>query len=63
MRGADEVGQITSTACSPRLNQAIALAYLRRGNQEPGMELLVDPVEAGHRVTVCSVPFLPQAAG
>jgi folate-binding protein YgfZ len=63
LRDAGEVGQVTSTAYSPRLNQAIALAYLRRGNQEPGIELLLDPVESGRIVTVCSLPFFPQTAG
>jgi folate-binding protein YgfZ len=31
-----EVGTITSAAVSPRLEQPIALAYLRRGHAEPG---------------------------
>ena len=36
LRGNDEVGQVTSSVFSPRLGQVIALAYLRRGNWEPG---------------------------
>lgn len=36
-----EVGQVTSAAVSPRLG-AIALAYLRRGFWEPGMQLFLD---------------------
>jgi folate-binding protein YgfZ len=60
LRGADEVGQVTSTTYSPRLSQAIALAYLRRGHQEPGIELLADPART---ITVCALPFIPQAAG
>jgi folate-binding protein YgfZ len=63
LRGADEVGQITSATYSPRLSRAIALAYLRRGSQEPGMELVAEPLEAARTVTVCALPFVPQAAG
>jgi tRNA-modifying protein YgfZ len=63
LRGADEVGQITSATYSPRLSQAIALAYVRRGNQEPGMELVAEPLDAARTVTVCALPFIPQAAG
>ena len=37
-----EVGHITSSAVSPRLGQAIALAYVRRGSQEPGTRLEVE---------------------
>ncbi len=62
LRGADEVGQITSAAYSPRLSQVIALAYLRRGSQEPATELLVEPVEAGRSVTVCTLPFMQGTA-
>jgi folate-binding protein YgfZ len=33
------VGQITSAAWSPRLSSAVALAYVRRGSNEPGTTL------------------------
>lgn len=47
-----EVGQVTSSVVSPRLGP-IALAYLRRGCQEPGTELRV-----GERTAVvAALPF------
>jgi folate-binding protein YgfZ len=55
--GETEVGQTTSSVESPRLGQTIALAYLRRGHQEPGTTLTVDPVLAGRQAVVCSLPF------
>lgn len=58
--GKDEVGQITSAAESPRLNQVIALAYLRRGSQEPGTALTVELETDGRTVTVCALPFVVQ---
>ncbi len=59
LRGNDEVGQITSCTDSPRLGQVIALAYVRRGSQEPGTELLLEPSAGGRVVTVCGLPFVP----
>ena len=56
-RGEEEVGQIRSTTVSPKTRHAIGLAYLRRGSQEPGTELRVEPVEAGRRVQVLALPF------
>jgi tRNA-modifying protein YgfZ len=57
-KGGEEVGQITSATESPRLRKAIALAYLRRGSQQPGMELVVEPETDGRTVTVCALPFI-----
>ncbi len=57
-KGKDEVGQVTSSAESPRLGQVIALAYLRRGSQEPGTALTVEPESDGRTVTVCALPFI-----
>ena len=52
-----EVGRITSSVVSPRLGQAIALAYVRRGSQEPGTMLQAE-TEAGRRsAEVVSLPF------
>jgi folate-binding protein YgfZ len=42
-----EVGQVTSSVRSPRLEKVIALAYLKRGFQEPGMEFVVEPAGDG----------------
>jgi folate-binding protein YgfZ len=41
-REGKEVGRITSCTFSPRLNSALALAYVRRGNQQPGTAVEVD---------------------
>jgi folate-binding protein YgfZ len=57
-KGPDEVGQITSSTESPRLQQVIALAYLRRGSQTPDTELVVEPTSDGRTVTVCALPFI-----
>jgi folate-binding protein YgfZ len=58
-KGAEEVGQITSSTESPRLQQVIALAYLRRGSQEPGTQLVLEPEVDGRTVIVCRLPFQP----
>ena len=54
----NEVGQVTSSVFSPRLESAIALAYIRRGNQESGTVL--DDAAAGGRpiAEVASLPFV-----
>jgi folate-binding protein YgfZ len=54
----EEVGQVTSSVRSPRLNQVIALAYLKRGFQTPGMELVIEPNTDGRAVVVSQVPFI-----
>src|SRR5262249_54261915 len=56
-RGNEEVGQVTSSVFSPRLEQGIGLAYLRRGNWEVGTELLVEPTSAGLAAVVAALPF------
>jgi tRNA-modifying protein YgfZ len=56
-QGDAEVGQITSSVESPRLGQAIALAYIRRGSQEPGTKLTIEHVTTGRQAVVCSLPF------
>ena len=55
-RDGKEIGRVTSSVQSPRLGTAIGLAYIRRGNQEPGTAVEVE-VEggrpaAGHGVRV-----------
>jgi tRNA-modifying protein YgfZ len=59
LRGSEAVGQVTSSAFSPRIGHVIGLAYLQRGSQTPGTELLV---EAGRWTTVSSLPFGSAAA-
>lgn len=57
-RGNDEVGQITSSVFSPKMKRAIALAYLRRGNWDPGVELMIDSATSGRVAVVAALPFL-----
>jgi tRNA-modifying protein YgfZ len=54
-RGAEEAGQITSSVFSPRLNKAIAMAYLRRGCWDAGIELTTAPGGVG---IVTALPFV-----
>lgn len=56
--GEVEVGLVTSSAWSPRLGKVIALAYLRRGHQEPGTKLLAHPPVVGRPVVVAKLPFV-----
>ena len=57
-RDGNEVGQVTSSVYSPRLATAIALAYVRRGNQDPGTELEIQS-PAGR--IMAQVALLPMA--
>ena len=52
-----EVGWITSTAWSPAMAQAIALAYVRRGFLEPGTALQVRTDGGYIPATVAALPF------
>ena len=56
-RDAAEVGRVTSSLHSPRLNAPLALAYIRRGNQEPGLRLEAETTEGRRPVEV--LPFPP----
>lgn len=57
-RDAEEVGQVTSSAYSPRLGHVVALAYLRRGNWEPGTGVTVEPESDGRSAEVAALPFV-----
>lgn len=57
-REGNEVGQVTSSTFSPRVGQAIALAYLRRGCWDAGTELAIAD---GRSAVVCSLPFVAGA--
>jgi folate-binding protein YgfZ len=58
LRDGKEVGQITSCVTSPRVGMIIALAYVRRGSQEPGTKLDVN-VEGGRQIAeVVPLPFI-----
>ena len=50
-RDGAEVGQITSSVVSYRLGP-IALAYLKRGHQEPGTIVVLDPTKDGRKASV-----------
>jgi glycine cleavage system T protein len=52
-----EVGHVTSSVVSPRLRQPIALAYVRRGSQEPGTILELEVNTARQSAEVVSLPF------
>jgi folate-binding protein YgfZ len=56
-RGDKEVGHITSSVVSPRLGQPIALAYVRRGSEQPGTVLEVEGVEGWRATQITSLPF------
>jgi folate-binding protein YgfZ len=56
-REAAEVGLITSSIQSPRLGAPLALGYIRRGNQEPGLRLEAET--PGGRVPIEVLPFPP----
>ncbi|MDE0207393.1 MAG: aminomethyl transferase family protein, partial [Candidatus Tectomicrobia bacterium] len=52
-----EVGWITSAAQSPAMQQAIALAYVRREFLEPGTPLQVRTDAGDVPATVAALPF------
>jgi folate-binding protein YgfZ len=56
VRGQEGVGRVTSSALSPRLGCAVALAYLRRGSQEPGTPV---QIESEGRLLAAEVTGLP----
>lgn len=56
-RGNEEVGQVTSSVFSPRMQSVLALAYLRRGSWDAGTEIALAPDTTGAAV-VCALPFL-----
>jgi folate-binding protein YgfZ len=56
LRGTEEVGQVASSVVSPRLGP-IALAYLRRGSQEPGTAVEVVTAAGARAAEVTGLPF------
>jgi len=56
-RDGAEVGVVTSSVQSPRLNATLALAYIRRGSQDPGLRLDAETVAGKQPVEV--LPFPP----
>jgi folate-binding protein YgfZ len=56
LRDGAEVGQVTSSVVSYRLGP-IALAYLKRGHQEAGTIVELDPAGDGRKASVSALPF------
>jgi tRNA-modifying protein YgfZ len=56
-RDATEVGLVTSSVQSPRLNAPLSVGYIRRGHQDPGLRL--DAVTPAGRQPVEVLPFPP----
>ena len=56
-RDGSEVGVVTSSVMSPRLGAPLALGYLRRGHQDPGLRLEAQTPEGQRAVEV--LPFPP----
>jgi folate-binding protein YgfZ len=56
-RAGKEVGQVTSSVVSPRIGSAIALAYVRRGNWDPGTVLEIEAAGSGRVAEVAALPF------
>src|SRR5260370_35673815 len=56
-RDSKEVGEVTSSVTSPRLGAVIALAYLHRSCQEPGMRVEVAMGTERLNAEVSSLPF------
>jgi len=61
--GEAEVGLVTSSVRSPRLGEIISMAYLKRGHQDVGLALTVEPTTDGRQAIVSGLPFigLPEA--
>ena len=59
LRDGAEVGQVTSSAFSPGVGEVVCLAYVKRGNQEPGTVLAISDDPAGRRATVGKLPVEP----
>jgi tRNA-modifying protein YgfZ len=55
-RDGGEVGIVTSCVQSPRLNAPLALGYIRRGHQEPGLRLEAETMEGRRSVEVLAFP-------
>lgn len=55
--GGEDIGFVTSSVVSPRLNRAIALAYLRHGHQTPGTMMEVKTPHGPIAAEVSALPF------
>jgi folate-binding protein YgfZ len=57
LREGKEIGHVTSSVWSPSVGAVIALAYVRRGNQDPGTSVEIDIAGAAGSAVVASLPF------
>jgi folate-binding protein YgfZ len=57
-RDGKEVGLVTSSVVSPALGAPVALAYLRRGNQEPGTAVEVEANAERRKAEVTGLPIV-----
>jgi folate-binding protein YgfZ len=57
-RGDAEVGVVSSSVASPRAGGPVALAYLRRGHQDPGTEVTVETPDGRRPAVVRALPIV-----
>jgi tRNA-modifying protein YgfZ len=57
LREGKEIGYVTSSVWSPSVGAVIGLAYVRRGNQDPGTSMEIDVTGQARRAVVASLPF------
>jgi folate-binding protein YgfZ len=57
MAGDKVLGQVTSSTYSVAFGHAIALGYVRRGQERPGTELVIELPSTGVRAVVSALPF------
>jgi folate-binding protein YgfZ len=53
-----EIGHVTSSAFSPRLQKRIALGVVKYDFLEPGTEVLIEGAEGVRRARVAALPFV-----
>jgi tRNA-modifying protein YgfZ len=58
-----DAGQVTSSAFSPGLDTVVALAYVRRGHQQPGTILEVAEEGSTRTAEVVALPFVVAGGG
>jgi folate-binding protein YgfZ len=63
LRDGAEVGRVMSSAVSPGLGLTVALAYVRRGSQQPGTTLEVEAGDQRRSAEVVALPFSGSGAG
>lgn len=57
-RDGAEVGRVTSSVISPTLGIAVALAYVKRGSEQPGTMLQIQNAGATYSAEVVKLPFV-----